>query len=108
MGKGGVWGGGERGEAGVTVLYGLLHLAYTWLCLMMLGRASRIVYKSTVITLRAMPSELKGFATPQEEQYQPTRAHRATIRRVLMDGPMTPAAYVSEDGHQLEERPLVP
>jgi hypothetical protein len=52
--------------------------------------------------------ELKGFATLQEEQqYQPTRLINQGVR---MEGPMTPATYVGEDGlvgHQWEKRPLV-
>jgi len=56
--------------------------------------------------------KLKGFAIPEEQQYQPTRAprDRTTIKRVHMDRAMAPAACVAEDGlfgHQWEEKPFV-
>ena len=59
--------------------------------------------------------ELKRFATPQEEQYQPIRPARiprdkTTNQRVNMELPMASAAQVAEDvlvGHQWEVRLLV-
>jgi hypothetical protein len=60
--------------------------------------------------------ELNRFATPQEEQYQPTRLplrvprDKTTNQRVSMEGLMVPSTYVAEDGldgHQWEERTLV-
>jgi hypothetical protein len=59
--------------------------------------------------------ELRGFAAPWgEQQCQPARSPRAPRdwainQRVHMNGPMAPAAYVTEDGlvgHQWEERSL--
>jgi hypothetical protein len=65
--------------------------------------------------VREWTEELKGFTTPwEEQQYQPSRPSRAprdstNNQRVYMEGPMTPATYVAEDGlvcHQWEERPF--
>jgi hypothetical protein len=50
--------------------------------------------------------ELKGFATIEEQQYQPTRTHipfelpgtKPPTKKVHMEGPMAPATYVVEDG----------
>ena len=59
--------------------------------------------------------ELKGFATPQEEQqYQPTRPPellrtKPPTKEYIWGGPMAPAAYVAEDGlvwYQWQGRPL--
>ena len=46
--------------------------------------------------------ELKGIATPYEEQYQLTRLPKAprdeiTNQRVYMEGSMAPATYVADD-----------
>jgi hypothetical protein len=59
--------------------------------------------------------ELKGFATPQEEQqYQPTRPSQSSQglnhQQKSTQGLKVPAAYVAEDGfvrHQWESKPLV-
>ena len=62
--------------------------------------------------------ELKCFVTPKEEQqYQPTRTphprvskDKTTNQRIHTERPMTPAAYVAQDGlvgYQQEERMLV-
>jgi hypothetical protein len=62
------------------------------------------------ISIHVRYRELKGFATPwEEQQYQPTRSLRA-LKRVHMERPMVPATYVAEDGlvgHLWEERTLV-
>ena len=58
--------------------------------------------------------ELKGFAAPEKDQYEPTSTPRAprdqnTNQRKHLVGLMAPAAYVAEDGlicYQWEERPL--
>ena len=59
--------------------------------------------------------ELRGFADPwREQQYQQARSPRAprnwnTNKRIQMEGPMSMAAYVEENGldvHQWEDRPL--
>ena len=54
--------------------------------------------------------ELKGLATPQEEQqYQPTRSPQIS-QRVHMKGPMALATHIAEDyliWYQWEGSPLV-
>ena len=66
--------------------------------------------------LENRPKLLKDLPAPHKEQYyEPISIPRAprdltTNQRVHMEGTMTPAAYVAEDGlvgHQREERPLV-
>ena len=67
---------------------------------------------SPIEELEKGPKEMKGIATPQEEQqYQPTSPPGAPRDLAINRGVhMAPAAYVAEDGlarHQSEERSLV-
>jgi hypothetical protein len=57
--------------------------------------------------------DLKGFATPKEEQNINNLELPGTkpqTKKIHMPGPMAPATYVAEDGifwHQWEERPFL-